>query len=89
MLALEDPSSDAGQRIRKEIAAAIEQDGAQAVVLGCAGMADLTEWLTRESGVPVIDGVVAAVRLVEALAGGGYRTSKVGAYQPPRAKHVA
>jgi allantoin racemase len=36
----------------------------------------------------VIDGVVAAVRLVEALVGAGLRTSKIGAYAPPRKKEV-
>ena len=34
---------------------------AEAVVLGCAGLADLVGPLTRELGVPVIDGVAAAV----------------------------
>lgn len=41
---------------------------------------------SREAGVPVIDGVVAAVKLAEALASGGFRTSKAGAYAYPRDK---
>jgi allantoin racemase len=36
--------------------------------------------------VPVIDGVIAAVRLVEALVGAGLKTSKIGAYATPRKK---
>jgi len=55
-------------------------------VLGCAGMAELCEWLSAEIGVPVIDGVTAAVKLAEALASGGFRTSKAGAYAFPRDK---
>ena len=39
--------------------------------------------LTKETGVPVIDGVVAGVKLVEALAGAGFKTSKIGAYAAP------
>jgi allantoin racemase len=88
VLALEEPG-DARQRILAEIHQAVAQDGCEAIILGCAGMADLTEWLTREMGVPVIDGVVAGVRMVEALVGAGLRTSKVGAYAAPRAKHIA
>ena len=88
VLALEEPG-DARQRILSEVREAVVQDRCEAVILGCAGMADLTEWLTRETGVPVIDGVVAGVRMVEALVGAGLRTSKIGAYAAPRAKHIA
>jgi len=88
VLALEE-EGDARQRILAEVRAAVAEDRCEAVILGCAGMADLTEWLTRETGVPVIDGVVAAVRIVEALVGAGLRTSKVGAYAAPRPKHIA
>lgn len=88
VLALEE-AGDARQRILTEIREAVAQDRCEAVILGCAGMADLTEWLTREAGVPVIDGVVAGVRMVEALVGAGLRTSKIGAYAAPRVKHIA
>lgn len=89
VLALEEDGSTARQRVRAEIERAIAEDGCEAVVLGCAGMADLVEWLSRETGIPVIDGVVAGVKLSEALVGAGIRTSKVGAYAPPRPKHIA
>jgi allantoin racemase len=85
VLALEE-AGDARQRILAEVRAAVAEDRCEAVILGCAGMADLTEWLTRETGVPVIDGVVAGVRMVEALVGAGLRTSKIGAYAAPRPK---
>jgi allantoin racemase len=39
-------------------------------------------------GLPVVDGVTAAVVLVEALVRLGLRTSKQGGYAPPRAKAV-
>jgi len=41
-------------------------------------MADLASDSSGELGVPVIDGVGAAVKLVEALVGFGLRTSKQG-----------
>lgn len=47
-------------------------------MLGCGSMADLATQISREIGVPVIDGVSAAVKFVEALVGLGLGTSKVG-----------
>lgn len=86
VLALEDPGAGALDRLRQEIARAIEHDRAEAIVLGCAGMATLAQALSVEFGVPVIDGVAAAVKQAEALVGLGLRTSKRGAYAAPLAK---
>ncbi len=86
VLALEQPGSDARQKVRSEIMRAIEEDRCEAVILGCAGMADLTNWLSEETGIPVIDGVVAAAKLVEAIVGAGLRTGKTGGYAPPLPK---
>ena len=44
---------------------AVADDGAEAIVLGCAGMADLAARMTDAVGVPVIDGVAAATKTVE------------------------
>ena len=55
-------------------------------MLGCAGMADLAAQLSARHGVPVVDGVAAAVALVEGLARLGLRTAKTGGYAPPRPK---
>ena len=86
VLELEDAASDARTRISAEICAALRDDGAEAIVLGCAGMTDLAAALAREHGVPVIDGVAAAVKLVESLAALGLRTSKLRSYAAPRPK---
>jgi allantoin racemase len=86
VLALEDGDGDARARIAVEIEAAMVEDRAEAIVLGCAGMADLAADLSARHGLPVVDGVAAAVALVESLARLGLRTSKVGAYAPPLAK---
>jgi len=85
VLALED-SPAAAAKIEAEIARALAADRAEAIILGCAGMTDLAAALAGKFGVPVIDGVVAAVKLAEALASLGLRTSKTGAYARPLPK---
>jgi allantoin racemase len=86
VLALEDPRSGALDKLRRQIDHALEDDHAEAVVLGCAGMAELATELSRDYGVPVIDGVSAAVRQAEALVALGLTTSKLGTYAQPIAK---
>ena len=66
--------------------AALERDGSDVIVLGCAGMADLCAAAEAELGVPVIDGVAAATVLVQSLLTLGLRTSKRGEYARPPAK---
>ncbi len=65
---------------------ALADDGAEAIVLGCAGMADLAGDVSRDLVAPVIDGVGVAVKFVEALASLGLGTSKVGSLAFPIAK---
>jgi allantoin racemase len=86
VLSLDDPASDAAAKIGAEIELAKREDKAEVIVLGCAGMAELAARLTACHGVPVIDGVVSAVKLAEALAALGLKTSKIGAYALPRPK---
>jgi allantoin racemase len=78
VLELENPASQARALILKECEKAISEDKSGAIVLGCAGMADLVRFLEAKLGVPVIDGVGAAVKFAEALVGLGLRTSKKG-----------
>jgi allantoin racemase len=86
VLALEDPTSNARSRISDEIETAKREDRCEAIVLGCAGMADLAADLSARHGLPVLDGVACAVKLVEALVGLGLKTSKIGGYAPPLPK---
>jgi allantoin racemase len=72
----------------EEARRAVEADHAEVICLGCAGMAGLEEAITTELGVPVIDGVGAAVRLAEAVVGLGLRTSKVSTYAQPDPKRI-
>ncbi len=86
VLGLADPNADARGVIAAECRRALAEDGSGAIVLGCAGMADLAADLSVELGVPVIDGVGAAVKLAEALVGLGIATSKRGDLAPPGIK---
>lgn len=86
VLELDNPASNARARIGAEISRALQDDHAEAIVLGCAGMADLAASLSAEFGVPVIDAVAAAVVLAEGLAALGLKTSKRGGYAKPLAK---
>jgi allantoin racemase len=85
VLDLEKPGSGAEQKLDAEIARALDK-GAEAIVLGCAGMADLAAKLSKRFGVPVVDGVAAAVKQAEALAGLKLTTSRRGSYALPGAK---
>ncbi len=85
VLDLEKPGSGAKEKLEAEIVLALDK-GAEAIVLGCAGMADLAAALSRKFGVPVIDGVAAAVKQAEALAGLKLTTSRRGCYAFPAAK---
>jgi allantoin racemase len=86
VLSLDDPASDAAMRIGAEIELAKQQDRAEVIVLGCAGMADLATRLSKRHGLPVLDGVASAVKLAEAFGALDLKTSKIGAYALPRPK---
>ncbi|SDE51248.1 aspartate/glutamate racemase family protein [Ruegeria marina] len=86
VLALDEDVDATATRLATEIMAARRIEGAEAIILGCAGMSSLCKRLSVETGVPVIDGLSAAVRFAEALAGIGYSTSKLGGYASPLIK---
>jgi len=86
VLALEAMDAAMVARIEATARHALHHDRSGAIVLGCAGMATLARELQSRLGVPVIDGVAAAVKLAEALAALGLRTSKLGDYAAPPPK---
>lgn len=51
-------------------------------------MSGLDEQIRSRLGVPVVDGVAAAVTIAESLVRLGLSTSKVRTYAPPRPKRV-
>ena len=86
VLELEDAASGAIGKLKAEIEKALREDGAEAIVLGCAGMTDLARDLQEFYGVPVVDGVAAAIKQAEALVSLGLTTSKKGSYAAPLPK---
>jgi allantoin racemase len=68
--------------------AAVHEDRAEVIVLGCGGMSGLDAQIRERCGVPVVDGVAAAVSVAEGLVRLGLSTSKVRTYAPPRPKKV-
>lgn len=67
VLDLEKDDEAISNKIASEIRKALDQDNVGSIVLGCAGMADMASRLSERFGVPVIDGVAAAVTFGEAL----------------------
>jgi allantoin racemase len=72
----------------EEASRAITEDGAEAILLGCAGLGPLDKWMQAELGVPVLDGVACGVKLAEALHHYGLTTSRVAAFKRPEPKEL-
>jgi len=86
VLDLEHHPDAAFTRIVEECCRARDEDGIGAIVLGCGGMANLTQQISREVGLPVVEGVTAALKLAESLVSLGLYTSKYGDLAYPRPK---
>lgn len=61
---------------------AIEEDKAEVIVLGCAGVTGLDRRLEKKLGAPVLDGVVCALIIASGLVRYGVSTSKIRKYNP-------
>ncbi|WP_433876305.1 aspartate/glutamate racemase family protein [Sinomonas atrocyanea] len=88
VLELEDDPERAVKEIVAQAEAAVGDDRAEVIVLGCGGMSGLDARIRERCGVPVVDGVAAAVAVAEGLVRLGLSTSKVRTYAPPRPKKV-
>ncbi|WP_443191180.1 aspartate/glutamate racemase family protein [Pseudomonas indica] len=86
VLDLEDSGTRALDRIIDECLRAKAEDNIGAIILGCGGMADLTGEIRDAVGLPVVEGVTAAVKLAESLVSLGLGTSKHGDLDFPRPK---
>ena len=78
VLELEDNPDRALELIIEECLRAKREDNIGAIVLGCGGMADLTPQISEAVGLPIVEGVTAAIKLAEAVVGLGLGTSKFG-----------
>jgi allantoin racemase len=67
---------------------AIDEDGAEVICLGCAGMGGLDGALEERLPVPVIDSVAAAGVITEGMVRLGKMTSDVMTYKSPEPKEI-
>lgn len=88
VLELDQPASEARKLVVELCRRAVESDQADAVLLGCAGMADFCTEVSEQVGVPVIDGVTAGVTFVDALLRLGLQTSTRSEYASPIPKEL-
>lgn len=88
VLELEEDPRRAVEAIVHQAEIAVREDKAEVICLGCGGMAGLDEQIRQRTGVPVVDGVTAAVTLAQSLVRLGLSTSKVRTYATPRPKKI-
>jgi allantoin racemase len=86
-----DTDHEAVKTVTEACQAALDADGSDAVVRGCAGIRALRAELTERAGVPVVDGVDAAVltvRSLQSLVVVGLRAGSLGEFAPPPGEAV-
>lgn len=71
------------EAIIREGKAAVEEDGAEVIVMGCGFMSGMQKELEEELGVPVIDPWAAAMKFAEMLVSLGLSHSKKAYITPP------
>jgi Asp/Glu/hydantoin racemase len=92
---LDEPLRDVGQvqsdhaaRLRELSRQAVEEDGADVIVIAGAPLAGLARSMRDEIGVPLVDGVSSAVRHCESLVALASGSARRGSYaKPPRKAH--
>ena len=65
---------------------AVEEDDAEVIILGCAGMVGYAEKVARELNIIVIDPTSVAFKYVEAMVEVGIKQSKRALYAYPSPK---
>jgi allantoin racemase len=74
------------RRLMEVANAAVEKDGAEVIIMGCAGMAGYAEEIERALKVKVLDPAAVALKTAEAMADLGLTHSKVGLFAAPPEK---
>lgn len=77
------PEQEVRAQLTQVARRAINEDGADTIVLGCAGLAGFDAELCETTGAPVVDSVAAGVKIAESLVDCHLGTSKLGAYAWP------
>jgi allantoin racemase len=80
--------AEAKARILELARQAVQEDGAEVIVLGCAGLTGYAKDIQCQLGVAVLDPTVVAFKTAEAITDLGLRHSKVGRFGKPLAKDI-
>lgn len=64
------------------------KEGAEVLVLGCAGMTGIKKEIVEELDVPVIDPIMAGLELLKSVLKTGFFISKKGLYKTPPVKNI-
>jgi allantoin racemase len=79
--------AETARRFREVAREAVEQDGAEVIILGCTATYGFWQELQEELGVPVLDSMIASLKTAEFAAELktrlGWSHSKIGAYESP------
>ena len=65
-------------KLKNEIKRTIEEDKAESIILCTPGMFNITKQLEEEFQIPIIEGVSAAITMVESLLKLNFRINKLG-----------
>ena len=76
----EEGAGDLFSRYLNAAKKAMKEDGAEVIILGCAGLCELADQLTQALGVPVLDGVACGLAMAEGMVRCGRTTSKAHYY---------
>jgi allantoin racemase len=84
---------ETASRFRKAAREAVEEDGAEVIILGCTATYGFYQELQEELGVPVIDSMIVALKAAEFAAELksrlGWSHSKIGGYESPPTEEYA
>jgi len=85
--------AETARRFRKAAREAVENDGAEVIILGCTATYGFYEQLQAELGVPVIDSMIASLKTAEFATELknrlGWSHSKIGGYESPSPEEFA
>lgn len=74
---------EALRQLTEQIEQLVKEDGAEVVILACAGLCGYDAELSRRAGVPVLDPVAVGVKTAEGLVELGLRQSKIRKFASP------
>jgi len=83
VLDLEENADKTVEEITAAAKRAIEQDGAEVIILGCTGMAPLAQKIRKQLNVPLIEPAAATLKMVETLVKLGLRHNRGRLYLTP------